>query len=173
MSLNSWQTTLNLFLSQQSAKRRMAIVGIGNTLRGDDAAGILVARALMSSPFIRDLATVRVIDASYAPENSTAELRRFAPDRVLFIDAAEMHEIAGTIRWIEMDELDGMSASTHTLPLSMLAKYLTLELKCKVTLLGIQPASNEVGETVSIEVTRAANTVVEALVGALSLQPVL
>jgi hydrogenase 3 maturation protease len=66
-----------------------------------------------------------------------------------------------------MDEIEGMSASTHTLPLSMLAKYLTLELNCRIALLGIQPKSNDVGKTVSADVQKAINTVVESLIEAL------
>ncbi len=56
-----------------------------------------------------------------------------------------------------------MSASTHGLPLSMLARYLNLELNCTVAFLGIQPGSNEVGEQVSPEVLQAVREVVEEL----------
>lgn len=141
----------------------MALMGIGNNLRSDDAAGILVARALIESGLIRDLKHVLVMDVGHAPENSTGELRRFAPDVVLLIDAAEMGETPGTIRWIQMEDLDGMSASTHSMPLSMLANYLTLELHCEVALLGIQPGSNDFGETVSAEVLQAIDEIVKAV----------
>src|SRR5512132_511548 len=103
MSPNSWRASLHLLLSQQPSKPRVAIVGIGNTLRSDDAAGIFVARALMGSRFVPDPSTLLVIDAGHAPENRTADLRRFAPELILLIDAAEMGETPGAIRWIEMD----------------------------------------------------------------------
>jgi hydrogenase 3 maturation protease len=155
-------------LSQQEAKPRIALVGIGNVFRSDDAAGILIADRLIESRSISNLNTVLVIDAGHAPENSTADLRRFAPNVVLLIDAADMEEAPGTIRWIEMDEIEGMSASTHTLPLSMLAKYLILELNCKIALLGIQPKSNDVGEVISKEVADAVDIVIEGLVASIS-----
>ena len=72
-----------------------------------------------------------------------------------------MGEAPGTIRWIDMDKLDGLSASTHSMPLSLLAKYLALEIDCDVKLLGIQPCSNEVGETVSTEVLEAVDEIVQ------------
>jgi hydrogenase 3 maturation protease len=100
-----------------------------------------------------------VIEAGHAPENTTAELRRFRPEYVILIDAAEMSDVPGAIRWIEIDEIDGMSASTHTLPLSMLAKYLTLELDCEVNILGIQPQSMEIGESVSRGVLQAVDEI--------------
>ncbi len=49
----------------------------------------------------------------------------------------------------------------------MLAHYLTLELNCKITLLGIQPVSVELNEPLSPEVECAANEAVEALTSTL------
>lgn len=160
---NSWQASLQRLLNQARADSRIAIVGIGNSLRSDDAAGILVARTLMESRFIRDLEAVLVMDAGHAPENGTSQLRRFEPDVVLLIDAAEMGEQPGTIRLIEMDAIEGMSASTHTLPLSMLAKYLVLEIGCQVVLLGIQPELTDVGEGLTRKVQQAVGEIVSAL----------
>ena len=96
----------------------------------------------------KDTEHLLIIEAGHAPENTTGELRKFAPDLVLIIDTAEMDQHPGTVQWIPEEAIDGMSASTHSLPLSMLARYLTLDLHCTVTLLGIQPGTNEVDESV-------------------------
>ena len=168
MSHNSWQASLQNLLNRQTTDVHIAIVGIGNTLRSDDAAGLLVARALATSRLLPDPKPVLVIDAGHAPENCTAQLRRFAPDVVLLIDAVEMGEAPGHIRWVEMDEIEGMSASTHSLPLSMLASFLNWELKCEVTLLGIQLKSNEIGETIHVDVLRAVNEIVSEITEAIS-----
>ena len=170
MSHNSWQASIQRLLNQQTVESRIAVVGIGNTLRSDDAAGILVARALATSRLLPDPKPVLVIDAGHAPENCTAELRRYAPDVVLLVDAVEMGEAPGYIRWVEMDEIEGMSASTHSLPLSMLASFLNWELKCEVTLLGIQLKSNDVGETVNLDVVRAVNEIVNEITEAISVK---
>jgi hydrogenase 3 maturation protease len=164
MSLPTWQEPLRQLISRQN---RIAILGIGNPLRSDDAAGVLVARRLVDSVLIRDLDSVLVIDAGHAPENTTGNLRRFGPQVVLLIDAAEMGEAPGTVRWVGMEEIDGMSASTHTLPLSMLAKYLILELGCEVKILGLQPQSTEIGETVSREVLQAIDEIVDGCIESL------
>jgi hydrogenase 3 maturation protease len=136
---------------------------VGNLQRSDDAAGCLVARGLLNTQAGSLPERVLVIEAGPAPENVTGELRRFAPQFVLLADAADMQEAPGAIHWIEMKEISGMSASTHSLPLSMLAEYLRLELGCEVALLGIQPRSNEVGEEVSEAVRRAVAEVVGEL----------
>ena len=163
MSPSSWQASLQNLLNRQAAESRLAIVGIGNTLRSDDAAGVLVARTLLASRLFRDRESILVMDAGHAPENGTSTLRHFEPDIVLLIDAVEMGEVPGFIRWVDMDEIEGMSASTHSLPLSMLASYLNWELKCEVTLLGIQVKSNDVGEIVDLNVLRAVNEIVSAV----------
>lgn len=164
---NTWKVSLNLLLNQLRTESdklpRIAILGVGNPFRSDDAAGMLIARALLNRECAADTEHVLIIGAGHAPENTTGELRKFAPGLVLIIDAAEMGEKPGSIQWIPEDRIDGMSASTHSLPLSMLARYLRLELSCTVTLLGIQPGSNEIGENVSAEVLGAVKETVKGL----------
>lgn len=132
-------------------------------MRSDDAAGILAARALLQLDWGIDTDRVSIIEAGQAPENRTGELRKFRPDVVLIIDAADMGDTPGTIQWIPEESIDGMSASTHSLPLSMLSRYLKLELNCMVAVLGIQAISNEVGENVSPEVLQSINEFVDGL----------
>ncbi len=140
---------------------RVAILGIGNELNGDDAAGVWVVRELAA----RLTATpgVLLIDGGVAPENYTGPLRRFQPDLVLEIDAAHLEEAPGTTRWIDWREADGLSASTHTLPPSVLAGYLISELGCQVSLIGIQPASLELSDPLSPDVERAVRQLADAL----------
>jgi hydrogenase 3 maturation protease len=145
------------------------VVGIGHELRGDDAAGIAVARALR--PRVAAHEQVLVIDAGPAPENFTGPLRRFDPDLVLLVDAAQMNETAGTVRWLACRETAGLSASTHTLPPYVLAGYLTAELGCEVALLGIQPGNAcLVGAPLSTAVRKAVSAVAQALAEALKPQ---
>lgn len=162
-----WKVSLSQLLNQRTVELgrppRLAILGIGNLLRSDDAAGMLVARALSQQEWAENTDKLLILEAGQAPENGTAELRRFAPDLVLLVDAADMGKRPGTIQWVPEEEIDGISASTHSLPLSMLARYLALEMSCKVILLGIQPASNEIGETVSAEVLQAVDEVIRGM----------
>lgn len=167
ISSSSWQTWLSQLLNQLTNESgqppRVAIVGIGNNLRNDDAAGMLVARELLHRECAADASHLLVIQAGHAPENVTGELRSFAPDLILLIDAAEMRDVPGAICWVPIQSIEGMSASTHSLPLSMLARYLTLELNCVVALIGIQPKSNDVGEMVSQEVLQAVDEIVDEI----------
>jgi len=163
----TWKAWLSHQLSQlksESAKRpRIAVVGVGNISRSDDAAGILVVRALSQRECASDTQHILIMEGGSAPENRTGELRTFAPNLVLFVDAAELGEVPGAICWIPEETIDGMSASTHSLPLSTLASYLRMELNCTVMFLGIQPVSNELGERISPEVLQSVHEVVAGL----------
>jgi hydrogenase 3 maturation protease len=164
---STWKTSLKFLLQQRASEStkqpRIAILGVGNQFRSDDAAGVLIARALSERACALDTEHVLIIEAGHAPENTTGQLRKFAPDLVLIIDAAKMGEKPGTIQWIPEESIDGMSASTHSLPLSMLARYLTLEIDCTVVLLGIQSISNEVQDGISMEVAQAIQEIADEL----------
>lgn len=164
MSNSSWKNSLHLLLQQREQSKtepvRVAIVGIGNEYRNDDAAGVMVARLLLR---YENPGHALILRAGHAPENFTGGLRKYAPDLIMLVDAADMGFVPGTVALIPFDQIDGMTASTHSLPLSMLARYLTLELACTVVVLGIQPRSNDVGERVSAEVLEAVAEVAESI----------
>lgn len=164
---DTWKTKLERQLRQRKADLgrppRLAIAGVGNPLRSDDAVGVMVAHALSGRECAADIDRVLILEAGQVPENRTGELRRFAPDLVLIVDAADMGESPGTVQWIAEEFIDGMSASTHGLPLSMRARYLKLGLNCLVAILGIQPVSNEVGGRVSMKVLEAVDEIADVL----------
>jgi hydrogenase 3 maturation protease len=140
---------------------RIAIVGIGHELCGDDAAGVVAARALRRLIAARD--RLLVLDAGPAPENYTGRLRRFAPDLVLLIDAAQMGAPPGAVRWLSWRSAGGLSASTHSLPCSMLAGYLVADLGCEVAILGIQPDDTTIGGPLTQAVQRSLDALVQRL----------
>ncbi len=142
-------------------------------MRGDDAAGVLVVRRLMesarkNSSNSKTLTKVTdsqreeplLFEAGPLPEAAAGALRRYLPDWVVFIDSAEMGKPPGTIRWVDPDQAEGITGSTHTFPISELGKYLSSELGCRVAILGIQPKNLEFDSPVSEEVDRAIEEIV-------------
>jgi hydrogenase 3 maturation protease len=169
MCRGAWQVALSIklrHLCRPDGVPRIAVVGMGQELRGDDGVGPRVARRLQDVLGVND--SVLVVDAGPAPENFTGALRRFGPDIVIVVDAAQMDEIPGRIHLLDQHDCVGLSVSTHTLPPSMLAEYLDHEVGCEVMLLGIQPSQTAIGSTFSAAVLtsidRAASGIVEALV---------
>ncbi|MGE5138432.1 MAG: hydrogenase 3 maturation endopeptidase HyCI [Rudaea sp.] len=133
---------------------RLAVLGVGNELLGDDGVGIRVARSVLASP--TKPANLLVIDSGDSPESVTGPLRHFEPDLIILVDAAQMDAEPGEIRWLEPQVAMGFSASTHSLPLSLVAGFMEDEFQCPVALIGIQPSSNQVLTGLSDPVRRAA-----------------
>lgn len=141
--------------------KRLAVLGVGQALRGDDAAGIKVVQELQKRlPPSEDL---MLVEAGPAPENFTGLLRRFHPDLVILVDAALMGLTPGAWRRLEWRDTTSYTGSTHTLPLNFLASYLETELGCTVELIGIQPAGNEFEAPLSPAVLSGIDSVSAAL----------
>lgn len=111
-------------------------MGIGSELNSDDAAGVEAVRRLR--PLFARAENVLVVEAGPVAENAAGSLRRFRPDGVILLDAAWFDGQPGEIRGLDWRAAEGFSASTHALPLSVLAQYLETELDCRVFLIGIQ-----------------------------------
>lgn len=135
------------------------VLTVGNTMMGDDAAGPLLAQAMLDSP----IEGWDVVDGGSVPENCLHLIRERAPDHILVVDATDMDLNPGEIRLIRDEKLDDpFLMSTHTLSLSYLIQSLR-ESKSKVELLGIQPRVVAFGYPVSPEVKRAVESVYESL----------
>jgi hydrogenase 3 maturation protease len=161
------QTPQKLFqIPEPLAGLRVAILGVGNELNGDDAAGMLVARGLRKEMGEND--HLLVIEAGPAPESFSGPLRRFRPDLVLLVDAAELGLPPGSAAWIDWSEADAAAASTHTLSPSLFAQFLIAELGCRVAMIGIQPEHLDFDQPVSEAVRRGVERVTRLLMRSIS-----
>jgi hydrogenase 3 maturation protease len=163
-SSSCWKTQLRekLKLLADDPPGRVAVLGIGNELNGDDSAGNWVARKL--SERLIDQPNFLVLDCGSIPENASGALRRFQPQYIMLIDAADLEEAPGTIQFVELNHVRGFSASSHSLPLSVLAKFLIQEFNCEVALCCIQPLSLEFEAKLSTPVTKAIKLLVSEFV---------
>jgi len=160
---NDWSNSLKQTLANLRINKppRIAVVGIGQELRGDDALGSMIVRALKTR--VTEKPSVLILEGGQSPENQTSALRRFIPDLVILIDAAQMNTASGEVHWLLLQQLDGLSASTHTLPLSIIAQYLNTELGCEIALIGIQPAQMIFGADLSPVVQESLKNVIEGI----------
>ncbi|MBN1964806.1 MAG: hydrogenase 3 maturation endopeptidase HyCI [Anaerolineae bacterium] len=164
MSNTSWQIALRQALEKLRTVEeppRMAVIGIGHALRGDDAVGLEVVGSLRGRVTAAD--NLLVIDGGAAPENCTGTLRRFRPHLALLVDAAQLGEAPGTVQWLMPESITGYGGSTHTLPLNVFAAYLSAEFGCTVALLGIQAGSTSFGAPLSPAVRQAVDQTAQAL----------
>ncbi|MEI8133347.1 MAG: hydrogenase maturation protease [Leptolinea sp.] len=165
----SWNEQINqhlLRLWKDNPSAIAVIVGVGNEMMGDDAAGMLVVQKLKISLPADSL--IRVVEGGPAPENCTGTLRQLKPGLVIFVDAGNFNAKPGSIALFTGDEAEGISAFGHTLPLHVLGKYIESELGCQSLLLLIQPEGIEYDRKVSDPVLRAVETLVKKLSGILT-----
>ncbi len=139
--------------------KKIAVLGVGSELRGDDVAGLLVAEGLSG------LTGVEVFIGSTAPESMTGEIKRFKPTHLVIIDAADMGLVPGAVRSIAVEDIGGISFCTHSLPMNILADYLIDATGCEVIFIGIQPKSVVFGSPLSDEVKKGVASLTDAIRG--------
>ncbi|MCS7131657.1 MAG: hydrogenase maturation peptidase HycI [Hadesarchaea archaeon] len=139
---------------------RVAIIGVGSDMRGDDAAGVEVARRLRQR--VRSPRVV-VLEAGVAPENFTSRIKKFRPSLVIIVDTADFGGRPGETILAQAKAITGLSVSTHAMPLSFFAEYLGEETNAKVVFLGVQPKRVDFGARMSREVKKAIGKLVDAL----------
>lgn len=149
---------------QTRLRGKVVVVGVGNPLRGDDAAGSLLARQLVAAPGLL------VIDAEEVPENVVGEVAAACPDTVVFVDAADFGGEPGSIAVVESDHAEAISATTHRLPLGITMRYVAARTGADVFLLGVQPGQRTFGAPPSAEVADSVGALT-SLLAALASRP--
>jgi hydrogenase 3 maturation protease len=145
------------------------VLGVGSDLRGDDVAGVLVARRLSAwlaaspRPRLRRGMALAAFDGGAAPENLTGEIRRFAPDLLVLVDAAFLDLPVGAVEVVTSDRIAGLTFSTHMLPASFVLDYLSAATGCRSVILGIQIAQKDVLTAPVRPVRTAVSRLVKAL----------
>lgn len=134
-----------------SGARLVVVLGVGNELKGDDAAGVLVARELAKAGQPKIVA----LEAHTAPEAMVGKIEKLRPSHVLIVDAAEIGLKPGDWSLIPEVEVDGGFTSTHHIPLTTIARRLREVCGCEAAFLGIQCGGREVGAKPSKAVAKA------------------
>jgi hydrogenase 3 maturation protease len=156
-------TSVHDFLTDALAgTSRLAILGAGSCLMADDAAGVLITDALIER-FGEETEHFSIFTGSTAPECFTGVIKRFRPDHVLLIDAADIGGEPGELCSIDPTVVDGVSFSTHMLPLKVMLEYLNKEIGCRTTIIGIQPVSLDFDGDMTPAVKKTVDELTQAL----------
>ncbi len=143
---------------------RTVVCGIGNRMRGDDAAGPLVIDELNKTIKSED---TMFLDCGELPENMIKRITSFKPDKLILVDTADLGEEPGTFRKIKTEEIKDQAISTHRMPLTMLVKFLNSRIKFDLVFIGIQPKQSGLNEPVSLECKMAVRKVAKMITGML------
>ena len=150
------EADLKTQLEKIAGKGEVYVLGLGNTDRADDGAGVLVAEALKKlfpscSYSEHDGVEGTVLDISERDEEST----------VFFVDAANIGMSPGTIRIVAKREIKDTEITTHRVAVALMASILERAGK-KSAVICIQPKSIEFQGEVSDPVKHAIDVLVDA-----------
>lgn len=162
-----WESTLEQVIVRPG---RLAVLGVGNLDKGDDAAGSLCV-ALIRTNFHGVRPDLLVLQGGASPESETGRIRQFQPTDVLLIDAALGGHKPGTIFVVDPKSIARDDLSTHHLPLSLLIQYFEASLECRVVCLGIEPGAVDPSVAISEPVKRAVAGLAERIVEMLTRRP--
>ncbi len=138
---------------------KVAILGVGSELNGDDCAGIKAAERLKGT-------NADIFIAGQAPESFT-HLSKGNYSHIIIIDATHFGGKPGEIRYFEGGKFAGDGTSTHKLPLKLFIDYMQKNCRSKIIIAGIEPKNIGFGEKQSTEVKRAIETLAKELEEAL------
>lgn len=143
-----------------TGKKRVAICGIGNDVRGDDAFGVLVAERLeelVKNP------EVLILNCGEMPESYVGKISTFKPDLVVFVDAVHFGGEMGELIIADPLKTLGEAVSTHGLPLRIVASYLKEQTGSEIVLIGCQPGSTALFEEPSELIRERAERLAELI----------
>ena len=147
---------LRSHIENMAGAGRIYVLGLGNTDRADDGAGILVALALKKrfpafSFSEHDGIEGVVLDISEKEEDAT----------VFFVDAANICLSPGSIKLIPKEEIKDTEITTHRVAVALMAAMLASSGK-KTVVVGIQPETIEFRGGVSEPVLASISKIVSA-----------
>jgi hydrogenase 3 maturation protease len=109
------------------------LIGIGNELRADDGAGPWAAQNFEADDW-------QALDGGTMPENYTSKIKKLAPKRIVFLDAADLGIPPGEFRIVPKDKIADLSTGTHNQPISLMMDFLAMSMDAEMIFVGIQPA---------------------------------
>lgn len=138
-------------------KGNVLLIGIGNTLRGDDGAGPALIESLEGK------VNAVLLNAGEVPESYIGRILDAQPETIAVIDAADFGAAPGDLAVLEAEDIAGRSISTHRMTLGLFFRFIKRYSRAEVFALGIQPAHIGFGEPMSPEVAASVNALAEIL----------
>jgi Ni,Fe-hydrogenase maturation factor len=92
----SWQ----FFLKEElSGLERLVVLGTGNALKADDAAGLLVANLLDHQLNRRQKSRIKVLRAYEIIDTYLKRIKRLKPSHLIIVDAIDLNKRPGYTFW--------------------------------------------------------------------------
>lgn len=130
------------------------ILGIGNTLKGDDGVGPYI---------ISKIKNIETIDAGTVPENYIQKIIDSRPDEIIIIDAIDFGGKPGEVKWFSDIDSQNISISTHNLPPRLFIDFIKQQTGAEIKIIAIQPKALRFNTPLSEEVKESADRLIDEL----------
>lgn len=119
--------------------RKILFAGIGNVLKSDDGAGVYISSRIRGNDKIIPLTVETGI------ENYIGKINSLNPDILVLIDCVEMKLPPGSVKILNINQIQDLTFNTHNISFSRLPDFF----KMPVYILAIQPENILFGENIS------------------------
>ena len=141
---------------RKNLKGKTLIVGIGNTMMGDDGAGPELIKKCRENGVPYD-----TLDVGETPENYAVKISKGDYDTILLVDAVHMNKKPGETKILDAAYVLDTTSSTHNFSMKTYIDYLVMNTRAKVILVGIQPKDTSFGGGLSPEISDAIENIVK------------
>ncbi len=137
--------------------RKLMVLGVGNELRGDDAAGMLVTRVLKRFNSER----FEAVECGVSIEDCIDYAFEKKPSHLLIVDAFPDGK---RLMLLNLADLESRTpVSTHAIPLSLLLEALGKPVETSIKVLGVGVENFELGVTISDECVKLVDEIAKAI----------
>jgi len=155
---SNWRRSLRETVAD--GRKPVHLIGVGNELRSDDAAGLEIASCLRRKLGSAPTPGVKIHASVPAPERLLSKLAS-AGGRMVVFDAVEASSKPGQVVFLPMADTKYGFFGTHNIPLKLIPG---LDRRLDdVFLVGVQPASLEVGSGLSEIVRESIREIVDVV----------
>lgn len=136
-------------LLRPKLKGKIALLGIGNIMRGDDGVGSVLAS------WLKTKVNFLVYDCSESPENYLGKVIKDAPEVIILVDAVDFGAKPGELKILQKENLQTANLFfTHNVSLGIVVEYLKRHLASDIIILMVQPKTIALGDNLSPEVEK-------------------
>ena len=135
------------------ANKKIVLMGVGNTQRGDDSFGPALATKLLKHPHIKSIVCEEL------PENYTDVVKKEKPAVIIFADVLDFGGEAGETVFLKDKSALSDRFSSHRPSLKLVMDYLEYETGAETMILGVQPSQIEYHEEMSPQIKHSMNSI--------------
>jgi hydrogenase 3 maturation protease len=148
---------------KNNVRGTVAIVGIGNIMRGDDGCGPKLIEGLKKRQ-----AKAHLFDCGTVPENYIFPILSTSCDTIILVDAADFGGKPGSIKTLSLGEISASGISTHNSSIRLFTDLLmTGKDNLNIFAVSIQPKRIAFGDPLSDEVRSGIDALTDVFMEAL------